>query len=190
MRRVSRATSSARAVTCAASQSSSTSPTRSAVAGSIKRTAREQLRGVAADQAPERAVDHAARKQPHLHFVESEPEIALRHDAVVAVDGEHRAAGRTVAGEREHDRHRARWRSRAARATGRRTTRSTASRSSSSMPGTSRPAENNAGLPGDHDRRVGFAAPIDRGDELAQQLAVERVHRRPRELSSRMRPDR
>ena len=71
-RRVSRATSSARARTLSASQSSSTRPTRSAVAGSIERAARQQLRGVTADQPLERAVNHASRKQTHLHFVEPE----------------------------------------------------------------------------------------------------------------------
>ena len=54
---------------------------------------------MSADQAPERAVYHAAGKQAHLDFVEPEAEIAQRHHAVVAVDREHRAAGRRMARE-------------------------------------------------------------------------------------------
>jgi len=67
-------------------------------------SSREQLRGMPSHQAPEGAVNRSARKQTHLHFVEPETEFALRHHAVVTVDGEHRPAGRTVTGNREHDR--------------------------------------------------------------------------------------
>jgi hypothetical protein len=74
--------------------------------GIEQRAARQQLRGMPADQPPEGAVIGPPGSSPHLHLVEAEAKVSLRHDAVVAVDGQHRAASRRMPGEPEHHGHR------------------------------------------------------------------------------------
>ena len=111
-----------------------------------ERAAREQLRGMAADQASERPMDRRPGQQPHLHFVQPEPEIAERHHAIVAVDRHDRAARRTVPGDAEDHGHRGVG-DRALRAPQLDEQCVTPSRSSSSMPRTSSPAEKIPGWP-------------------------------------------
>ena len=66
-------------------------------------------------------------------------------------------------------------------------TAASASRSSASMPGTSRPAENIPGWPVMTIAR-GSRGAFDGRDQLAQQLAIQRIDRRAREPhDSRMR---
>ena len=72
-----------------------------------QRTTREQLRGVPAGQPRERAVDDVTWKEPDLHLVEPDAEVATREQPVVAVDREHGATGRAMTRQREHHRYRA-----------------------------------------------------------------------------------
>src|SRR5688572_24766297 len=66
---------------------------------------REQLCGMAANKSPKRTVDGRPRKQPYLHFIESQPEISESHYAIVTVNRHDRAAGRAVTGDPENDGH-------------------------------------------------------------------------------------
>jgi hypothetical protein len=70
---------------------------RSAAAGSISAPRVSNCPAWPPTSAFEGAVDHAAGKQAYLHFVEPHAELALRHHAVVAVNGEHRASRRDSA---------------------------------------------------------------------------------------------